>query len=72
MLFDSLSYVKMMKEAGFDQEKSEAIISVWSDIVKIELATKTDLKLLEQRITINFGSMLTAAVVLIVTLQKIL
>jgi len=72
MLFDSLSYVKMMKEAGFTQEKSEAIIGVWSEIVKVDLASKNDLKLLEQRMTIKLGSMQLATIILIVTLQKIL
>lgn len=72
MLFDSLSYVKILKETGFNQNQSEALIGIWTEVVKEELVTKTDLKLAEQRITIKVGSMIAAAVVLIVALQKIL
>lgn len=72
MLFDTLSYVKMMKEVGFDQRKSEAIVGIWSEIVKVDLATKTDLKLLEQRMIIKLGGMQVASIALVVALFKLL
>lgn len=45
MLVDNLKHVKMMEEAGFDEDQSRAIVEVWSNIVELDLVTKKDLKI---------------------------
>ena len=76
MLFDSLSYVKILNETGFRQAQSEALIGIWTDVMKEDFVTKSylskELKLLEQRMIIKLGGMQVASIVLVVTLFKFL
>ena len=50
-LFDTLKAAQRLTEAGFDEEKAGAIVSVFSDDFFERLATKADLRQLEERIT---------------------
>ena len=52
MLFDTFSYVKMMRDVGFTEDQSETIVDVWSTVVKDQFVTKQDLKeaFLEERV----------------------
>ena len=55
MLFDTLKHVKMMQKVGFSDDQSEAMIRVWSNVVRDQFVTKQDLKqaLLEERLITN-------------------
>lgn len=73
--FDTLKFARRLKDAGMDarlaEEQAEAIAEALQ--VNLEnLATKQDLELLEQRLTIKLGTMLVVAVGIVATLVKIL
>ena len=44
MIFDTLKNVEQMKEVGFSQKQSEAIVKVWSTVVRDQFVTKQDLR----------------------------
>jgi hypothetical protein len=62
--FDTLKLArKLCEKAGFTPEHAEAAAEALAEAVGgAELATKMDLRDLEQRLTIRFGSMLVIAV----------
>lgn len=80
--FDTLKAAQRLQEAGFDEDKAGAIVSVFSDDFFERLATKTDLhqletrfserltyveERLEQRLTIRMGVLATGATGVILT-----
>ena len=68
MVFNSLNYAKRLEQAGFTREQAEAQANIMTEIVDEKIATKQDLRELEYRLTIRFGSMLAAAVALLAAL----
>jgi len=71
-IFDTLQYVKKLKEAGVPEKQAEVQAEALHEIIDERLATKEDLKLLEERLTykltIRFGSMLISGLVTSVVL----
>ena len=53
-----------MTEAGFDKEKAEAILDTLGESGE-SLATKVDLRDLEQRLTIRLGGLVAAGVAIL-------
>lgn len=68
MVFNSLNYAKRLEQAGFTREQAEAQANIMTEIVDEKIATKQDLRELEYRLTIRFGSMLAASVALLAAL----
>ena len=68
MVFNSLNYAKRLEQAGFTREQAEAQANIMAEIVDEKIATKQDLRELEYRLTIRFGSMLAASVALLAAL----
>ena len=68
MVFNSLNYAKRLEEVGFTRNQAEAQANIMTEIVDEKMATKRDLRELELRLTIRFGSMLAAAVALLAAL----
>lgn len=66
--FDTLKLARRLREkAGFTPEHAEEASEALAEAVGgAELATKVDLRELEQRMTIKFGSMLIVAVGIII------
>jgi len=67
-LFDTLRAAKRLKNLGFTETQAEGVAEMLREAREVDLsqlATKTDLQLLEQRVTIKFGVMLSGAVVLL-------
>ena len=60
--FDTLGYFEKLKTAGVPEEQAKAQVEVIREVIEDKLATKQDLKELEYRLTIRFGSMIAAAV----------
>ena len=64
-MFDTLKAARRLTDAGFDEEKAGAIVSVFSDDLLERLATKDDLRQLEERLdhrlTIRMGMVATTA-----------
>jgi Protein of unknown function (DUF1640) len=72
---DTLEIVKRLKDAGFNEAQAEAVTTIFrdvreadfaqlatkADLEKLQLTTRTDLREMEQRLTIRFGSMIVVA-----------
>jgi len=76
LVFDTHSYVKKLKAVGFSEEQAEVQVEALSALIEEQLATKRDLKELEERLTyrltLRLGSMMVAAVGIIAALVKLL
>ena len=75
-IFDTHAFVKRLTAAGMPVEQAEILADEQVRLIGEHLATKADLKALEDRLadrlTIRFGSMLAAAIVLVGALVKLL
>jgi len=83
MAFDTLRDSQRLQQVGVSREQAEAHAELARDMMIAELANKSDLvvlrseiqsdvKVLEQRVTVRLGTMLAAAVGIIVAAQKLL
>lgn len=76
LVFDTHAYVKKLKGVGFSEEQAEVQAEVISALIEEQLATKRDLKELEERLayrlTLRLGSMMVAAVGIVAALVKLL
>ena len=72
--FDTLKFAQRLREkAGFSAEHAEAAAEALAEAIGgAELTTKADLRDLEQRLTIRFGSMLIVAVGIILAALRFL
>ena len=77
--FDTLAYVKKLKAVGVPEEQAEVQAEAFSEIIEERLATKQDIlelkrdiKELETRLTIRMGAMMTAGIIIVATLVKLL
>ena len=69
--FDTLRFARELETAGASRELAEKHAALLHDDVLASMATKQDLKELEQSLTIRFGGMLAMAVGIIVAAQKL-
>ena len=64
-MFDTLKAARRLTDAGFDEEKAGAIVSAFAEDINERIATKDDLRQLEerldQRLTIRMGMVATTA-----------
>jgi len=77
--FDTLTYAKKLRDAGFTQEQAEVQAHALADIVEERLATKQDIatlqrdiKDMEYRLTIRLGAMLAVSITIMGALVKLL
>lgn len=73
--FDTLKFSKRLQEAGVSQAQADAEAEALADALSLnlqEVATKQDLVLLEQRITIKLGGLMVIAVGAVATLVKLI
>ena len=70
--FDTHSFVKKLKAVGFTEEQAEVIAEEQKALIEEQLATKRDLKELEQSLVIKLGAMLIVAITVLSVLIKIL
>lgn len=77
--FDTLSYVKKLRDAGVPERQAEAQAEAMVELVEERLATKQDIrdlqrdiKELEYRMTIKLGGLMVLAVGSVATLVKLL
>jgi len=60
--FDTLTYAKKLREAGFSERQAEAQAEALRAVVEDNLATKRDLKELELRLTLRLGGLVVGGV----------
>ncbi len=65
-MFDTLRAARQLREAGFEEAQADALVSTFAEGIAANLATKDDLKQLEQRMTIRLGAMVAAATGIII------
>jgi len=63
--FDTLAFVKRLAAAGMETRQAEAFAEALSEHAFTELATKSDLKELELRLTIRMGAMNAATIAIL-------
>ena len=83
LVFDTLAYSKKLKAAGVPEKQAEVQAEAFAEIIEERLATKRDLKDLENklsrdikesemRLTIRLGGMMALAIAIVATLVKLL
>ena len=74
--FDTHAFVKKLKSVGFTEEQAEVFAEEQVKLIEDRLATKRDLKELEERLTyrltLRLGSMVVVAISIVATMVKIL
>ena len=79
--FDTLQYAKSLKDVGFTEQQAEVQAEAIKKLIDDKLATKEDIRLLRKEIkqsedrigyklTIRFGGMLVAAVLVLAAIIK--
>ena len=71
MLFDTLEASRQLQEAGFEKTQADALVTTFSRNMVENVATKDDLAVLEQRLTVRFGAMVASATALILAATAI-
>ena len=69
--FNAFKYVGELREAGVPEKQAETHLHILHEIVESNLATKRDLKELEQRIIIKLGALMVATIGIIVALSNL-
>lgn len=70
--FDTLKYLETLKEAGIPETQARALTTGLAEAVDMNLSTKQDLKLLENKLIATLWKTQLATVVIIVGLIKYL
>jgi hypothetical protein len=75
-IFDTHAFVKRLIAAGMPEQQAEILAEEHARLLGEHLATKADLRELEQRLkdqlTIRLGSMLAVAIAIVAVLVKLL
>ena len=70
--FDTLKFVKRLKEAGVTEQQAEAQAEAFAEAVDMNLTTKQDLKDLKNELILKLGSICVVAVGMSVAIAKLL
>ncbi len=71
LVFDTLAYAKKMRSAGFTEAQAEAQAEALAEVIEQQIATKRDLKEMEQRIIIKLGAMIAASMAITISILKL-
>ena len=71
LTFDTHSFVKRLTAAGMPEPQAEVLAEEQTNLIENNLATKRDLKEMEQRIVIRLGGLIIIAVGAVVALVKL-
>jgi hypothetical protein len=74
--FDTPAYVKKLRAVGFSEEQAEVQAGTLSTLINDQLATKQDLREMEERLmyrlTLRMGGMMIAAVSIVATVVRMM
>jgi hypothetical protein len=59
--FDTLKFVEKLEAGGFTHEQAKAAAEAFAEATSQELATKSDLRELELRMTVKLGGLMVVA-----------
>ncbi len=78
-LFNALKYTQELEKVGFSREQAEKSVSILIEVMENNLATKSDIQIILQRIneselkmTIRLGSILVISLGAFTTMLKLL
>jgi len=69
-MFNSLRYDKSLEEAGLPRAQAEAHVLILTEIMETNLATKLDIRELEQRLVVSVDSLEQRLVVSVDSLEQ--
>jgi len=69
--FDTQKFVETLTASGLPETQAKAISSAFREAADTEFATKSDLRELEQRMTIKLGAMQAVGIGVIATMMKL-
>ena len=69
--FNAIKYIGELREAGVPEKQAEAHLRILHEVIESNLATKRDIKELEQRIIIKLGALIVVTIGIIVALSNI-
>ena len=72
MIFDTHAFIKKLTMAGMPEKQAGVLASTQAALLEEHIATKSDLRELEYRLTIRLGTMMVVAVGMVATLVKLL
>ena len=72
LIFDTLQYVKRLRDAGFTDRQAEVQAETIKELLEEQLATKRDLREMENRVIVKVGAMIAASIAITATLVKLL
>ena len=67
-IFDTFKYVKRLKDAGFTDKQADTI----KELLEDQLASKRDLRELENRVVLKVGAMIATSIVITAALVKMM
>ena len=70
IIFDTLLFSKKLREAGFTQQQAEVQAEAIAQLIEDQIATKRDLREMENRIILKVGAMIAASIAVTSTLVK--
>ena len=69
--FDTLAAARGLQDAGFNSKLAEAIVDAMRSAIREHLATKADLRELEQRLLVRLGALVFAGLALLFAALKL-
>ncbi|GKT09962.1 CCDC90 family protein [Desulforhabdus sp. TSK] len=75
LTFDTLKFLKKLRKSGFNEDQAEALSKALKEAQQAsieDLATKSDSRELELRLTIKLGTMMAGSIAIVAALVKLL
>lgn len=72
LTFDTHKFIKRLTEAGMPLGQAEVLAEEQAKLIDERLATKDDLKMMELRLTMKMGALITAGIGIVATVTKLL
>lgn len=69
--FNAIKYIGELREAGVPEKQAEVHLRILHEIIESNLATKRDLRELEQRMILKLGTLIVATLGILVALSNI-
>ena len=70
--FDMLALARKLEAAGFGAKQVQDTAAALAEVLSDQVATKADLRDLEQHLTIKLGAMMAGSIVAVAALVKLL
>lgn len=70
LTFDTHKFIKRLTEAGMPLGQAEVLAEEQTKLIDERLATKDDLKMMELRLTMKMGALITAGIGIVATVRN--